>query len=292
MFDFSLPAAEANMTEKQIVNCIGVCSWCLHASDPAELIARVRETGLGTIQLGLIPLLEERVWADAGKQLEDAGIAVASGMVGAFGEDYSTLETIARTGGIVPDEYWEANWRRFEQGAALAERMGLDMVSFHAGFIPSASEPGYDKVAQRVAQIADMFGNYGVDAILETGQETADDLLALLRDLNHPGLGVNFDPGNMILYGKGDPVEAIAKLIAKVRQIHLKDAKHTTKPGTWGTEMVLDEGDVDWPKFIDVLVGHDYAGDLIIERERGENGVADILTSKRVIGELLGDRAG
>jgi len=39
---------------------------------------------------------------------------------------------------------------------------------------------------------------------LETGQESASELLQLLRKLNHPGLGVNFDPANMILYGKGE----------------------------------------------------------------------------------------
>ena len=277
----------------EIVNRIGVCSWCLPAKDPSQLIAMVRETGVSTIQLNLMPLMEKPGWADTATHIRDAGIAIASGMVGTLGENYSTLETIAETGGVVLDENWPANWERFQNAAALAQRLALPLVSFHAGFITRAGDgAAYEKIAERVGKIADLFQKHHVRVILETGQETADDLLAFLDDLDHPNLGVNFDPGNMILYAKGDPVASIKKLIKRVEQIHLKDAKRTEKPGTWGTEMVLGQGEVDWPAFIEMLKANDYAGDLIIEREAGKNGVGDIITSARVIGELLGDRAG
>jgi hypothetical protein len=35
------------------------------------------------------------------------------------------------------------------------------------------------------------------------------DLAALFRDVDRANLGINFDPANMILYGTGDPTEAL-----------------------------------------------------------------------------------
>ena len=46
----------------------------------------------------------------------------------------------------------------------------------------------------------------------------------MLTELDHPNVGVNFDPANMILYGMGDPLEAIRVLASSVVQIHVKDA--------------------------------------------------------------------
>ena len=34
-------------------------------------------------------------------------------------------------------------------------------------------------------------------------------LLRFFKDVNRPNLGINFDPANMILYGTGDPIEAL-----------------------------------------------------------------------------------
>jgi sugar phosphate isomerase/epimerase len=55
----------------------------------------------------------------------------------------------------------------------------------------------------------------------------------LLKKLKRPNVGVNFDPANMILYGKGDPIEALKVLGSWIRQVHLKDATQTKAPGTW-----------------------------------------------------------
>ena len=44
---------------------------------------------------------------------------------------------------------------------------------------------------------------------LETGQESADALLEFIGDVDRENLFVNFDPANMILYGSGEPIEAL-----------------------------------------------------------------------------------
>ena len=81
-------------------NRLGVCSWSLRPETPAELAERVRATGLGTVQLALDPS-RTGAWSleDTRAELEAAGTTIASGMMATRGEDYSTLETIRRTGG-------------------------------------------------------------------------------------------------------------------------------------------------------------------------------------------------
>ncbi len=59
---------------------------------------------------------------------------------------------------------------------------------------------------------------------METGQETAEALLAFLADVDRENLFVNFDPANMILYGSGEPIEALRKVGRYVRSVHCKDA--------------------------------------------------------------------
>jgi len=118
---------------------------------------------------------------------------------------------------------------------------------------------------------------------LETGQESAAALAALLAALDCPNVGVNFDPANLILYGQGDPVAAVLRLGSSLKQVHIKDARHTQVPGTWGEEVVAGTGDVDWPEFFRALHSVNFTGDLVIEREAGGQRVADVCAAREII---------
>jgi sugar phosphate isomerase/epimerase len=81
-------------------------------------------------------------------------------------------------------------------------------------------------------------------------------------------LFVNFDPANMILYGAGEPLPALEALGPRVRSVHCKDATWSDRPGqTWGREVPLGEGDVDFAAFLKILKRIGYDGPLTIERE-------------------------
>ena len=164
--------------------------------------------------------------AETAARLRESGVTIVSGMFGCVGEDYSTLESIRLTGGIAPDGTWEQNWERIRGTAALARELGLELVTFHAGFLPhEENDPGFAKLLKRLTEVADAFGAVKVALGLETGQETAPVLAKLLTKLNRPSVGVNFDPANMVLYDKGDPVAALRLLGRWVRQVHIKDAQ-------------------------------------------------------------------
>ena len=94
---------------------LGLCSWSLHPSSVDELVNRVRATGLTAVQLALVPIAEGQAGWDERRTVETlqrAGVRVLSGMLATIGEDYSTLESIRRTGGVRPDEHWTANVER------------------------------------------------------------------------------------------------------------------------------------------------------------------------------------
>ena len=263
---------------------LAVCSWSLQPANPAELLAQLQQVGITRVQLALDPLRElPAVWGGLGALCEQHGVTLVSGMFGALGEDYSTLETIRRTGGIVPDETWAENLDHIQTAARLADELGLPLVSFHAGFLPhEESDPDYLKLQQRLRQIAGIFAQRDIALALETGQETAASLCAFLETLACPNVGVNFDPANMILYGKGDPIEAMRVLGPWIRQVHLKDAKATLQPGTWGEEVIAGTGEVAWPAFFATLADLGFGGDICIEREAGCQRAADILSAKQL----------
>jgi sugar phosphate isomerase/epimerase len=88
---------------------------------------------------------------------------------------------------------------------------------------------------------------------------------------------VNFDPANMILYGAGDPIEAIRTLGRHVRHVHVKDATASDRPGeAWGEEVAFGTGQVGPQRFLAALHRIDYRGPLAIEREAGNQRMADV----------------
>ncbi len=269
---------------------LAVCSWSLQPTSPQDLIAKLETTGVRRVQLALDPLRESpAIWGPTQNLFQSAGIAIVSGMFGCVGEDYSTLDTIRLTGGIAPDATWEQNRKNIQATVALAQSLGLKLVTFHAGFLPhDERDPNFAKLKQRLSEVAEIFGAHGIALGLETGQETAPVLLELLQKLNRPNLGVNFDPANMLLYDKGNPIEALRTLGPWIRQVHIKDARRAQVPGTWGEEVVAGTGEVDWPAFFATLQQVGFNGDLCIEREAGTQRVADIRAAREMAEKIPG----
>lgn len=268
---------------------LAVCGWSLQAAGPAQLVERVQAAGFDHVQLDLDPFREKpSVWASAPDLFRRHGITPVSGMFRTVGEDYSTLESIRRTGGIVPDGTWEQNLANAQITAQNAETLGLKFVMFHAGFLPhDPASPEFQKLAGRVRQIARLFAARGITLGCETGQETAAALRTFLEHLGEPNVAVNFDPANMLLYGNGDPIAAVRAVGRWIKGVHMKDAAVTTTPGTWGTELPVGTGQVDWPAFFEALDEVGFDGWLCFEREAGDRRVEDLRAGREFIERLL-----
>jgi sugar phosphate isomerase/epimerase len=249
-----------------------------------ELVDRVRSTGARAVQLALTPIAEDpALWSETFARLADAGIDIASGMLETVGEDYSTLDAIRATGGVVPDATWPATRARAAEVARIAGAHGVTLVTFHAGFIPHEEGAQRDELFARLREISRMFAGHGARIAFETGQESADTLAHALDHLGDDTIGVNFDPANMILYGMGDPVAAVARLAPRIAQVHVKDALPTTVPGTWGGEVRAGTGAVDWKAFLAALAHVPATVRLAVEREAGDDRIGDIRAAMELL---------
>jgi len=262
---------------------IGVCSWS-YQRPLREVADEMAKIGVKGIDLALTPFVApdgrhgveegEEALAFAKAQFASGAWRLFATMISFPQEDYSTLDTIRKTGGVVPDDCWPRNREIAAAAAELSGTLGAPYMLFHAGFLDESNPAAYAVYVERVSFVRDACAKAGVQLILESGQETAEDLARFLRDV--PGLYVNFDPANMILYGKGRPMEALETLVPWIRKIHVKDADATAVPGTWGTERPWGEGQVGGAAFIDALNGLGFTGNMTIEREGGDDRVGDI----------------
>ncbi|MFT7463558.1 MAG: L-ribulose-5-phosphate 3-epimerase [Pseudohongiellaceae bacterium] len=273
---------------------LGVCAWSLQPESLDDLLAACKRLQLRAVQLPLKAFHRRGMlrsgWSESGAlaELRAAGIEVCSGMFATVGEDYSSLESIRATGGVRADAHWSANERLAAEDGARARRLGLNLVSFHPGFLPEdRTDPLREVMLHRLRSVIDSFSREGVDVAFETGQESAETLFAVLEDLQRPAVGVNFDPANMILYGQGDPVAACETLASRVKQLHVKDAIGAEHPGQWGREVVVGSGSVDWEALFGVLSRRGLAIDCLIEREAGDDREGDVARAARRVGPLV-----
>ncbi|MCS7470098.1 sugar phosphate isomerase/epimerase [Stieleria sp. ICT_E10.1] len=259
----------------------------------------IKELGLPTIQLHAPqPAKRDRATAaELKKQLDEMNVRCTAVFGGFEGESYADIPTVVKTIGLVPAETRQSRLAEMRDIADFAKWLGCDAVALHLGFIPhDSSDPQYAEIVKVTGELCDHCARNDQFLHLETGQETAEGLLDFIAAVGCDNLKINFDPANMILYGTGEPIEALRMLAKHIRSIHCKDATWSDKPGeTWGCEVPLGKGDVDMRKYLETLHEIGYEGPLTIEREIPEDpvrqkqeigGAIDLLT--RLRDDILG----
>lgn len=248
-----------------------------------------------TIQLHS-PELEQRTPEVAElmkKRCEESGVEVTCVFCGFPGESYASIEKTAQTVGLVPEQTRTERLEDAYKTADFAYLLGCDAVGMHIGFIPEDRFcASYQNLVKITQDLLDHLENQEQSLHLETGQETADHLLAFIDDVARSNLKINFDPANMILYGTGDPIEALKKLAPHVRSVHCKDgtwAEESVRGTEWGCEVALGQGDVGIEQYLTTLKEIGYNGPLTIEREIPEDPVqqkADVSAAMEVLNGL------
>ncbi len=202
---------------------LGICSWSLKPTGMKDLVDSIGQLGLEHVQLALGSILalddEEKK-----RELElfaSSGLKITAGMIGFPGEDYSSITRIRGTGGVLPDETWEARKNLTIAAGKLAQELGVKILTAHAGFIPASNHSDYAKILERVGELAKALRAMDVTFALETGQEGASELLQFLNDLPSGNVLVNFDPANMVLYGTAHPIESVKILSRHICHVHV-----------------------------------------------------------------------
>lgn len=265
---------------------VSICSWSLQ-EDVQKVAESMRKLDIAYVHLAVRPALGED-GRDYFRFIREQDWTISCTMIDFPHEDYTTVDTIKETGGVTPDEHWDEN-RKLALGAIdITAELGVEYLSTHIGFIDHTKPEYTKKFYDRVRVIADAAAEKNITFLLETGQETAEDLKIFLEELNHPAIQVNFDPANLILYEKGDPIEAIRVLAPWLKHVHVKDAIQTKTPGTWGEEVPWGDGEVNSDAFLKTLKEINFHGALAIEREAGDNRFGDIEKAAEILSAFRG----
>ena len=248
---------------------IGVMFWAGH--NPAETLAELKRLGVRCGQLGIPGDLDITSAAETWRKALEAESFTVYTVVAAYGgESYADVPTVRRTVGFIPPATRAEREKRTLEVSDFAAALGVPGIATHVGFIPEDdSDPDYIAVREMVRRVCDHCAANGQTFALETGQETAEALRSFLLDVNRDNLGINFDPANMILYGTGDPIEALGTLGVHVLSVHCKDGDWPPKgqPDALGHERPLGKGAVGVENFLNQLKAVGYHGPLAIERE-------------------------
>jgi sugar phosphate isomerase/epimerase len=257
---------------------VGVMFWA--GRDALDEIASL---GVRCGQLGIPGDLDlrEGVAREWKSTLERTGFALVTVFAAYQGEDYADIPTVQRTVGFIPHETREQRERRTYEVSDFAAALGVGSVATHVGFIPEdTTHPDYIAVREMVRRVADHAARHGQTFALETGQEPAHVLQRFLEDVGRENVGINFDPANMILYGTGDPIEALSVLGPLILSVHVKDGDWPPRDRehALGMERPLGQGVVGIPRFVQKLQEIGFRGPLNIEREaeNQQERIADI----------------
>jgi sugar phosphate isomerase/epimerase len=269
---------------------IGVCSWSLQVKSVPELKRLLDRLGTNVVQIACGDP-HHAAWEEGDRLPEAAraaGFQMTGAMLGFPGEDYTTPQTIQKTGGFGDPGLRPERLDRLQWALERTRGLGLSDLMLHAGFIPDPGKPDRKPFLDTLARVSDLAGSKGITVAFETGQENADLLRLTLDELKCSNLKVNFDPANMLLYDKGDPIRAVEILGPDIRSVHVKDANRPQVPGTWGEEVPLGQGQVNIVRFVETLKQVGYRGSLCIEREVGnqEQRLADVAHGIRYLQPL------
>jgi sugar phosphate isomerase/epimerase len=250
---------------------IGVMFWA--GRDPAETIFELTRMEIYSGQLGIpgdLDLSCAAAWREA---LSAADFTVHTVFAAFEGESYADIPAVQRTVGFVPPATREARERRMIDVIDFAWELLVPSVATHIGFVPEdTGDPDYVAVRELVRRVCDYAATLEQTFALETGQERAEVLLDFIHDVNRDNLGINFDPANMILYGTGDPINALGILATHLLSVHCKDGNWPSPGhlGALGTEVPLGQGAVNVEKFLQEPRHIGYHGPLAIEREASD----------------------
>ncbi len=268
----------------------GAMFWA--GRDPDDTFAELAALGLRCGQLGFPGDLDldasVEPWREA---IRRSGFILYTAIASFNGEDYADIPTVKDTVGFIPPRFRAERVARMLAVSDVAAKLAIPGIGMHVGMVPAdTTDPDYIAVREITRQIADHAATHGQTVSLETGQETAEHLLEFLIDVNRSNVGINFDPANMILYGTGDPIEALGILGSRVLSVHAKDGDWppADQPDALGTERTLGKGSVGIERFLRKLLQVGYKGPLAIEREAPNHAerMQDIATAVRVLDEV------
>jgi len=257
---------------------------------PKEELEKVRELGFPTCQVSCWhqELFTRKMARDLRLAAKKNDIEITTLWTGLPGRYVWDLVEGPETIGLVPLHSREVRLKALKRGSDFAGIVGVRSVTTHVGFIPeNQRDLLYVSLVEVLKQVAKFCGENDQSFWFETGQETPVTLLRTIEDVGAENLGINFDPANLLMYGKANPIDALDIIGKHVRGAHAKDGEYPTDGRELGKEEPLGEGRVIFPLLVARLKSLNYRGALTIERETsGPQQMDDIKRAKAMLEPL------
>ncbi|MCI5745769.1 MAG: sugar phosphate isomerase/epimerase [Erysipelotrichaceae bacterium] len=194
--------------------------------------------------------------------------------------------------GIVPKTWRKKRVEGLKKVIDFANMLNVKTVTTHMGFMPeNPSSELYKEVLDTIFELCEYANQYGIYFCFETGQETPTTILRTIQDVQKRGLDnlrINLDPANLLLYGKGNPSDAVDVFGKYVVGMHVKDGDYPTNGDNLGQEYKVGTGRVDFEYIIKKLHSFNYNGPLTIEREiSGDQQIKDIIDTISYLKNIL-----
>ena len=254
-----------------------------------ETVAKFAAMGIQGMQLQITPdhlVMSDARLGEIRKLCSDSGLEISA-----------VCGDIAQTHFGVRDE-WRDRVELYKRTADIAGILGTRVITTHIGVVPAdKNDPVYPIMVESIGAAAEYSASTNTVFAIETGPETADVLLQLLKDVDSKGLGVNLDPANLRMVSREDPVRAVELLGKYIVHTHAKDGINTfpgsaaaaygmrepdgslrvfkEKPADY-KEVPLGQGQVPWDGYLAALRKAGFDGFLTIERECGDDPEGDI----------------
>jgi sugar phosphate isomerase/epimerase len=168
----------------------------------------------------------------------------------------------------------------------LSFDLGPRLVVIQAGPIPENDQDRrWRPLTESLLALGRHGDRVGVMLALETGLEPGATVAQMLDRLDTGGLGVNFDPANLLMNGF-DVYASLAALAGRLVHSHAHDARQAGASHA-GQEVPLGHGDIDWLRYLSELEQYDYRGWIVVERETGDQRLEDIASGVAFLKRLV-----
>ena len=248
---------------------LGVHLWISVGESIDGAVKSVHDMGLPTCQIGF-----NRLTPDVASPAKIKNALAKYGVEAtAFSEHGPGLRIYdffrgPETIGIVPPATRQARIRNLKLASDIASQCGIPAVHTLCGFIPeNPNDPLYPQAVAAVKDIGGHCKERGQIFLCETATETPITLLRLIEDVGLDNVFVNLDMADLIMWGKGNPVDAMDVIGHRVRGIHAKDGLFPTNTKDHGEEVAMGKGKVDFPLVLQKLKQVGYKGAMTIECE-------------------------
>ncbi len=191
-----------------------------------------------------------------------------------------------RRGYDIPDEI-ERRVAATKAAMLFAAELRSPIVVNQIGRVPhEAGGASWHLLVNTLTDLGGYGQHVGATLAAQTGSESGPDLGRLIDALPPHAIGVDLDPGNLIVNGFS-PLEAVETLGSRILHVHARDAVRDLARGR-GLEVPLGRGSADFPALLGALENFAYRGYFTIARDDAEDAQAEIGQAVEYLTQMAG----